>query len=45
VAHGKANGFAVIVVKKELLYIGSSADTSDVTDDLIKALNQAPQKK
>ena len=45
VAHGKANGFAASVVKKELLYIGSSADASDVTDDLIKALNQANQKK
>jgi outer membrane protein len=45
VAHGKANSFAVIVVKKELLYIDSSADTKDVTDDLIKALNQADQKK
>ncbi|HIJ87152.1 MAG TPA: OmpH family outer membrane protein [Desulfuromonadales bacterium] len=45
VAHGKANGFAAIVIKKELLYIGSSADTKDVTDDLVKALNQADQKK
>ena len=45
VAHGKANGFAAIVVKKELLYIGSSVDATNVTDDLIKALNQANQKK
>ncbi|MFZ4859246.1 MAG: OmpH family outer membrane protein [Desulfuromonadaceae bacterium] len=45
VAHGKANGFAAIVVKKELLYIGSSVDASDVTNDLIKALNQADRKK
>lgn len=45
VAHGKANGFTAIVVKKELLYVGSSVDTQDVTDDLIKALNQADQKK
>jgi len=45
VAHGKANGFAAIVVKKELLYIDSAADTKDVTDDLIKALNQRDQKK
>lgn len=45
VAHGKANGFAVIVIKKELLYVGSSVDAKDVTDDLIKALNMADQKK
>ncbi len=44
IVHGKANGFAAIVVKKELLYLGS-ADAQDVTDDLIKALNQTDQKK
>lgn len=44
-AHGKANGFAVIVVKKELLYVGSAVDAQDVTDALIKALNEAGQKK
>lgn len=45
VAHGKANGFAAIVVKKELLYVGSSVDAQDVTDALIKALNEAGPKK
>jgi outer membrane protein len=45
VAHGKANDFAAIVIKKELLYIGSSAETVDVTDALIKELNQAGLKK
>ncbi len=45
VAHGKANGFAAIVIKKELLYVGSSVDAQDVTDPLIKSLNQADQKK
>lgn len=45
VAHGKANGFTAIVVKKELLYVGNSVDAQDVTDALIKALNQADQKK
>ncbi len=43
VEHGKANGFAAIVVKKELLYVGSSVDAQDVTDALIKALNQTGQ--
>ena len=45
VEHGKANGFAVIVVKKELLYVGNAVDAQDVTDVIIKALNQASQKK
>lgn len=45
VEHGKANGYAAIVVKKELLYTGSSVDAKDVTDDLIKILNQTDQKK
>jgi outer membrane protein len=44
VEHGKANGYSVIVVKKELLFVGSSVDAQDVTDALIKALNQ-PEKK
>jgi outer membrane protein len=44
-AHGKANGFAAIVVKKELFYVGSAVDTKDITDDLIKALNLTDQKK
>lgn len=43
--YGKANGFSVIVIKKELLYIGSSVDVQDVTDALIKALNETGQKK
>lgn len=44
VIHGKANGFAAIVVKKELLYVGNAVDAQDVTDALIKELNQAAQK-
>jgi len=45
VEHGKANGYAAIVVKKELLYVGSSVDAQDVTDALIKALNQTDKKE
>lgn len=45
VAHGKANGLAAIVAKKELLYVGSSVEAQDVTDALIKELNQSFQKK
>jgi len=43
--HGKANGYAAIVIKKELLYVAGSVDAQDVTDTLIKALNQDGQKK
>lgn len=45
VTHGKANAFAAIVVKKELLYIGNAVDAKDVTDDLIKVLSLSDQKK
>lgn len=45
VAYGKANGFAVIVVKKELLYVGDNIDAQDVTDALIKAMDEAARKK
>lgn len=45
VAHGKANGFAAVVIKKELLYLGNTVDAQDVTDALIKALDQAGEKK
>lgn len=45
VEHGKANGYTAIVVKKELFYVANTVDVKDVTDDLIKILNQADQKK
>lgn len=45
IAHGKANGFSVIVVKKDLLYLGSSISIQDVTDALIKLMNESGQKK
>jgi outer membrane protein len=45
VAYGKANSFAVIVVKKELLYVGDNIDVQDVTDALVKAMDEAARKK
>lgn len=45
VTYGTTNGFALIVIKKELLYIGKGVDAVDVTDALIKALNTAELKK
>lgn len=38
--YGAANGFAVILEKRELLYLGSNVDAEDVTDGLIKELNK-----
>ena len=45
VAYGKANGFAIIVIKKQLLYVGDNIDAQDVTDSLIKAMDEAARKK
>lgn len=45
VEHGKANGYVAIVVKKELFYVANTVDVQDVTEALIKALNQDGQKK
>lgn len=39
-AYGKANSFDVIAIKKELLYVDATTVTEDVTDALIKKLNQ-----
>jgi outer membrane protein len=44
VAYGKANNFAVIVIKKELLYVGDDIDAQDVTGVLIKAMDEAARK-
>jgi len=45
VAYGKANGFAVVVIKKELLYVGNNIDAQDITDELIKTMDEAARKK
>ena len=44
-AFGTSEGLAVVVVKKELLYVGASVDARDVTEPLITRMNQAYQKK
>lgn len=44
-AYGKANGFAIIIIKKQILYVGSDVDAQDVTDALIKAMDEAAKKK
>ena len=37
---GKAKGLALVVIKRELLYLGNAVDAQDVTDDLIKGLDK-----
>jgi outer membrane protein len=37
---GGANGFSVILEKRELLYLGSGVDTEDVTAQIIAELNK-----
>ncbi len=43
--YGKANGYAAIVVKKELLYQGSVVAVQDVTEDILKLVNEQGEKK
>jgi outer membrane protein len=38
--YATANGFDIIVEKRELLYLGSNVDTEDVSDALVKELNR-----
>jgi outer membrane protein len=37
---GKAKDLAVVVIKRELLYLGSDVDAQDVTDDVIKKIDK-----
>jgi outer membrane protein len=40
VAYGKANGFAAILEKQELLYLDSGVDAQDVTDAVLKLMEE-----
>ncbi|MHC1696992.1 MAG: OmpH family outer membrane protein [Geobacteraceae bacterium] len=42
--YGKANGFAAIVINKELLFAGSSADIQDLTREIIKLIDGSGKK-
>jgi outer membrane protein len=43
--YGKANGLGVVIIKRELLYLGSSVDSQDVTEGLIKLMNEKGRKR
>ena len=37
---GKAKGLALVVIKRELLYLGSGVDAQDVTEEVIKKIDK-----
>lgn len=40
--YGSAKGFAAVVEKRELLYLGNNVEAEDVTEDLLRELNKKP---
>lgn len=42
--YGKANGLALVVIKRELLYLASGVDASDVSDGILALLNEKVKK-
>lgn len=44
-AYGAANGYAAIVDKRQLLFLGTNIDAEDVTDSVIKEMNQPVSAK
>jgi outer membrane protein len=43
--YGKSNGLALVVIKRELLYLDSTVEAVDVTDAVVKMLNEKEPKK
>ncbi|HEX5772737.1 MAG TPA: OmpH family outer membrane protein [Geomobilimonas sp.] len=43
--YGKANGYAAVVVKKELLYMGENVDAKDLTEEIVKGIDATPAEK
>jgi len=41
---GKAQGLALVVIKRELLYLGSGVDAQDVTDGVIALVDKGAKK-
>ncbi len=44
-AFGKANGYSAVVVKRDLLYVGSGVEGEDVTARVLKIMNARKDKK
>jgi len=43
--YGKANGLSLVVIKRELLYLASGVDAQDVSEGLIKLMNEKGRKR
>jgi outer membrane protein len=43
--YGKTNRLGVVIIKRELLYLDSGVDSQDVTDGLIKLMNEKDRKR
>jgi outer membrane protein len=43
--YGKANGYAAVVAKKELLYVGTGIESKNLTEEIIKAVDATEIKK
>lgn len=43
--HGAASGLGLIVIRKDLLYMDSRVEGVDVTNDIIRRMNEAAAKK
>lgn len=41
---GKSGGYAAIIVKQELLYLGNGVEVQDVTDEILKLVNEQGKK-
>lgn len=44
-AFGKTNGYAAVIVRRDLLYIGSGVEGEDVTTKVLKIMNAKKEKK
>jgi outer membrane protein len=42
---GKEKGLALVVIKREMLYLSNAVDAQDVSEDIIKQMNEKWQKK
>lgn len=45
IEYGKTNGLALVVVKREMLYLSNEVDARDVSDGIIKLMNEKWKKK
>jgi outer membrane protein len=44
-SYGKANGFAAVVARNDILFVGDDVETVDVTAEIIKAVDAGHNKK